>query len=479
MRFDTTTHVWLQSAIGIMWRSRISSLTLALSVPAATVAANADALSLHFWGGLFLGGLMLVLSLVTSTRQEATAATLDEAMAIRAFESIKDGITVYDADRCVLGNDAAAHMLGFSDGEELRGLDIASLSLDPQPNGKTVAQMFEETDEAVMRSGHVAMEWWLRRKDKTSVPVRISLVASKFRDQPIVVCVWQDITDLVRMREERQTLARKFDCDVSRVVDVVAGSMQDMQAVASEIAASTDNVCLRTEAMTRMVKKTEENSTAVSSAAQEFSVSISEISRQALTAANVSQTARDKTVHAEATLAELVAAVMKISSVVQMIDGIASQTNLLALNATIEAARAGEAGRGFAVVAGEVKRLAAQAAKATSEVDTQILAIQQRTELATAAMGDIADIIEKVQEISGSISAAVEEQSVVTNDISRSITNISADLREASRDIDQLNDASRASGSSAGQTVGKMGHLNSNIASLQGQVSDFLIKIRA
>ncbi|MGY8684416.1 methyl-accepting chemotaxis protein [Bradyrhizobium sp. UFLA05-153] len=407
------------------------------------------------------------------------AVTLDEAMAIKAFESIKDGITIYDADRCVLGNDAAAHMLGLSNGEELRGLDIASLSLDPQPNGKTVAQMFEETNEVVMRSGHVAIEWWLRRKDQTSIPVRISLVVSKFRGRPIVVCVWQDITDLVRMREERLSLARRFDSDVSRVVEVVASSMHDMQAVASEITASTDDVCHRAKAMTGMVKKTEENSAAVSSAAQEFSASINEISRQVSTAANISHTARDKTVHAETTLSELVASVTKVSSVVQMIESIASQTNLLALNATIEAARAGEAGRGFAVVAGEVKNLAAQAAKATSEVDTQILAIQQRTELATAAMADIADIVDKVQEISSSISAAIEEQSIVTNDISRSITNISADMRETSRDIDQLNDASRASGSSAGRAVGKMSHLSSNIASLQGQVSDFLIKIRA
>ncbi|MGV7215783.1 methyl-accepting chemotaxis protein [Bradyrhizobium sp. UFLA05-112] len=404
---------------------------------------------------------------------------LDEAMAIKAFESIKDGITIYDADRCVLGNDAAAHMLGLSNAEELRGLDIASLSLDPQPNGKTVAQMFEETNELVMRSGHVAIEWWLRRKDQTSIPVRISLVVSKFSGRPIVVCVWQDITDLVRMREERLSLARRFDSDVSRVVDVVASSMQDMQAVASEITASTDDVYHRTEAMTGMVKKTEENSTAVSSAAQEFSASITEISRQVSTAASISQTARDKTVRAEATLSELVASVTKISSVVQMIESIASQTNLLALNATIEAARAGEAGRGFAVVAGEVKNLAAQAAKATSEVDTQIIAIQQKTELATAAMGDIADIVDKVQEISSSISAAIEEQSIVTNDISRSITSISSDMRDASRDIDQLNDASRTSGSSAGQAVGKITDLSKNIASLQGQVSDFLIKIRA
>lgn len=54
-----------------------------------------------------------------------------------------------------------------------------------------------------------------------------------------------------------------------------------------------------------------------------------------------------------------------------------------------QAARAGESGRGFAVVASEVKALAAQPARATEEISTQIAGMQSATEDSVGAIKEI------------------------------------------------------------------------------------------
>lgn len=70
----------------------------------------------------------------------------------------------------------------------------------------------------------------------------------------------------------------------------------------------------------------------------------------------------------------------EVTSILDVITGIADQTNLLSLNAAIEAARAGEHGKGFAVVAGEVRRLAEQSQQSAKEIYEIVQRIQEDTE---------------------------------------------------------------------------------------------------
>ena len=137
------------------------------------------------------------------------------------------------------------------------------------------------------------------------------------------------------------------------------------------------------------------NAQTVAKASAQLSASITEIASQVNSSRALTLEAVSASTKAQSTIAKLSEAASKVGAVTNLISEIAGQTNLLALNATIEAARAGEAGRGFAVVAAEVKSLAEQTAKATSEIAQQITEIQDATQASVASISVIGEVIHK------------------------------------------------------------------------------------
>lgn len=77
---------------------------------------------------------------------------------------------------------------------------------------------------------------------------------------------------------------------------------------------------------------------------------------------------------------ESLARVQKTSQVVDLIKGIASEINLLGLNAAIESARVGERGRGFGVVAQEIRKLGDSTVNSIKQIDQIISSIQADSE---------------------------------------------------------------------------------------------------
>jgi methyl-accepting chemotaxis protein len=165
--------------------------------------------------------------------------------------------------------------------------------------------------------------------------------------------------------------------------------------------------------------------------------------------------------------------------VVKLITAIAEQTNLLALNATIEAARAGEAGRGFAVVAQEVKALAAQTAKATDEISSQIAGMQSATGESVAAIKEIGTTINRISEIASTIAAAVEEQGAATQEIARNVQQAASGTTQVAANIGDVNKGAAETGSASSQVLSSAQALSSEGNRLKLEVDNFLNSVRA
>ena len=209
----------------------------------------------------------------------------------------------------------------------------------------------------------------------------------------------------------------------------------------------------------------------VAAATEELAASIQEIARQVVCANQVAGEAVVKADNAGTTIRTMVTAADEIRQVLALISDIASQTNLLALNATIEAARAGDAGKGFAVVANEVKTLANQTAKATEQITGQLASISEVSRQALAAIAEVTNIIDQINQAEMVISSAVEEQGAATKDISLNAHGAAGRTEQVSGSIGEIAASAERSGNQcleasqqAGQITERLDHLRRLLA---------------
>jgi methyl-accepting chemotaxis protein len=203
-----------------------------------------------------------------------------------------------------------------------------------------------------------------------------------------------------------------------------------------------------------------------------MTASIRDIATSAADAAGVARGAVEVAQSANTTVAKLGASSAEVGNIVKVITSIAEQTNLLALNATIEAARAGEAGKGFAVVASEVKDLAQETAKATEEISQRIGAIQTDTDAAVGAIGQISEVIERINAYSDTIASAVEEQTATTSEIGRNVAEAaigSTSIAETISGVAEAAQNTNAGVSESQRTAEELARLASELQGLVGQ----------
>ncbi|MDR3437678.1 methyl-accepting chemotaxis protein [Telmatospirillum sp.] len=280
-------------------------------------------------------------------------------------------------------------------------------------------------------------------------------------------------------QETMQRIAGTFETSVGGLLGDVGRGAKESETKASAMSEATRETKDRAVAVAAAMHQAAANVQTVASASEELASSIREIGQQVSASTAATSEAVVLAQRTNEKILSLSDVVEKIGSIVHLINDIASQTNLLALNATIEAARAGEAGKGFAVVAGEVKQLANQTAKATSEIGEQVRSVQTVTGEAVDEIQGVNQVIQKLNETAAAIAAAVEEQGAATAEISRNIQQVSTGVEEVSGHIEGVRTTAEANGVTADEMFQTAHHLALQADRINQEVSSFLATIRS